>query len=368
MALQFWINGVIFASFIPRLPEIRDRIGVDLRSLGLLLTLGSIGGLAGSAVCGRLIERFGTKRSMTGGALGLIVTLPIIGFAERPEVFLLGLVLLHFFDVITDVAMNLQASWLSARRAVPVMSRLHGLWSVGTVFGGVGATLAAASLALRDHLLIVVVVLLVTLVYVVPGLLSEDEAPNQSTEDEGRPNPGRMGLVFGALAVCAITLEMVPADWATIRLNDDLDIGAGRAGLGFVATTSGMVVGRFSGDALTRRLGGPKLARVATLTATAGIAIGGLSPSEGLALVGFVLAGLGAAVLFPRLYDDAAQSPGRPAAMLGAMTAGIRIGVFAIPFTVGTLAATSTLDVGAAMTVLAVPAGGGMLALLARRS
>ena len=40
------------------------------------------------------------------------------------------------FDVLVDVSMNMQASWLSARRHTPVMNRLHGLWSLGTVVGG----------------------------------------------------------------------------------------------------------------------------------------------------------------------------------------------------------------------------------------
>lgn len=367
VALQFWINGVIFASFIPRLPEIRDRIAVDLRTLGLLLTVGSVGGLVGSAACGPLIERFGTKRSMVGGALGLIAALPVIGLAEGPLVFLLGLLLLQFFDVVTDVAMNLQASWLSARRAVPVMSRLHGLWSVGTVFGGVGATVAASNISLRDHLLIVAAVLLVTLSYVAPGLLSKDE-PATEAPDEGTSSASqrRAGLVFGGLALCAISLEMVPADWATLRLVDDLDLSAGRAGLGFVAATTGMVIGRFSGDTLTSRWGGARLARVAILAAAVGTAVGSLAPTAGISLIGFFVAGLGAAVLFPRLYDDAAQAPGRPAALLGAMTAGIRVGAFLIPLSVGSLAATASLDVGAAMVIVTVPAGLAMLILRAR--
>lgn len=393
VALQFWMNGVVFASFIPRLPEIRDRIGTDLRGLGLLLTLGSLGGLVGSAACGPVIERFGTKRSMIGGALGLIATLPLIGLADGAVVFLIGLALLHLFDVVTDVAMNLQGSWLSARRKVPVISRLHGLWSVGTVIGGVGATLAASTISLRLHLLVVAVLLLATLLYVAPGLLSDDEPPPRSSEDrstEDRPTEGRpasdeshdgrpsrdgsrpkgnnrTGLLFASLAAAAIALEIVPSEWASIRLVDDLGLAGGRAGLGFVAVTAGMVIGRFSGDTLTGRWGPARLSSVATTTSILGTLAGALSPVAWGSIVGFGFAGLGAAVLFPRLYDDAAQTPGRPGAMLGAMTAGLRVGAFVIPVTVGSLAATSSFDVGTAMIVVTVPAAVAMLVLRGRR-
>ena len=36
VGLQFLINGVVFASFIPRFPEIRDRLDISLDTLGLL--------------------------------------------------------------------------------------------------------------------------------------------------------------------------------------------------------------------------------------------------------------------------------------------------------------------------------------------
>ena len=118
---------MVFASFLPRLPELRNRIDVDLDGLGLLLALGVVGGLAASAVCGPLIARIGTRSTMTRGALGLSATLPVVGFAPNRWVFLAALIGLQFCDLLTDVAMNLRGSQLSARRSVPVMNRLHGL-------------------------------------------------------------------------------------------------------------------------------------------------------------------------------------------------------------------------------------------------
>ena len=368
VATQFWINGVVFASFVPRLPEIRDRIGVDLATLGLLLTLGSLGGLGGSAVCRPLIERYTTRRTMVGSTIGLIVALPLIGFASGPGVLLVGLMLLHLFDVITDVAMNLQASWLSARRPVPVINRLHGLWSIGTVVGGVGASIAASRVSLRTHLLVVAAVLLATLAYVAPRLLSTDPTPSPESDGtgSGRHRYRKASVVFAVLAVASIALEMIPADWASLRLADDLGASGGVAGLGFVAVTSGMVVGRFTGDYMTVALGSTRLIRLAAVISVAGLTVGGLSSFLALSLIGFALAGLGASVLFPRLYDEAAQAPGRPGAALAALAAGIRIGAFAVPVTVGALAGTATLAVGTAMTMVALP-GAAVIVSLSRR-
>ena len=70
-------------------------------------------------------------------------------------------------DGIVDVAMNLQGSWLSARRHAPVMNRLHGLWSLGAMAGGVVAAQAAAlGVSLEVHLVTVAVLLATAVVFV----------------------------------------------------------------------------------------------------------------------------------------------------------------------------------------------------------
>ena len=49
--------------------------------------------------------------------------------------------------------------------------------------------------------------------------------------------------------------ELPPNDWAALMMDDRFDITDGQAGLGFVATASGMLVGRLLGDRVTDRLG-----------------------------------------------------------------------------------------------------------------
>lgn len=362
VGLQFWINGVVFASFIPRLPEIRDRLDIELDELGLLLTLGSIGGMVGSALVSRIIQPLGTRWCMTMGSLGLILALPFIGFATEPWMFLAALMTMQMFDVITDVAMNMQGSWLSGRRHVPVMNRLHGLWSLGTVVGGAVAALLASTIALSTHLVFVSIVLAATALYVLPGLLVKDELVPEDTSGAGARPMGRVALMFGLLALMAGAIEMVPADWAALRFVDDFGVSESIASLGFVAFTTGMVLGRFSGDSLTARLGNENFTRATVTVAVTGVTLATLINSAPVAVFGLFLAGSGIAGLFPRLYDDAAKAPGRQGVMLGAMTAGLRVALLIAPVLVGTLADTS-LAVGSAMAIVAIPAGIGVLLL-----
>ena len=60
-------------------------------------------------------------------------------------------------------------------------------------------------------------------------------------------------LPTGGVAI-ALT-ELPPNDWSALLLADRFDLPAGRAGLGYVATASGMLVGRVVGDLVTDRMG-----------------------------------------------------------------------------------------------------------------
>jgi len=358
VATQFFVNGAIFASFIPRLPEIRDRIDVSTAVLGVLLTCGSVMGLAGSALSARLIGQFGTRRTLLVGAAFMVLTMPIIGFATGPIVLVIGLGLLSACDVLVDVSMNLQGSWLSARRHAPIMNRLHGLWSLGTVTGGLlAAQLTAVGVSLQAHLVAVAVVLAGALLFVGPGLLREDEeaTATDTVDATAPPSTGRSALVLLAVAgALAIAVEVVSNDWAAFRLKDDFGTSAAFAGLGFVAFTGGMTVGRLGGDSVLQRVGGTNLARVSSIIGAVGLAAAALAPNSVLVIVGYVLAGIGVSTYFPRLYDDAAQLPGRRGAGLAALTAGSRVASLAMPVAVGGLAATS-LSVGSATGIIVIP-------------
>lgn len=365
VAIQFFVNGALFASFVPRLPEIRDDVGVSTATLGVLLAIGALAGLGGSVVVGPLIERFGTRRVLIGAAAALCASLPVIGFATTPAVLLVGLAAMSVFDVLVDSAMNIQGSWISARRTSPVMNRLHGLWSLGTVVGGFAATrLAAAGVSLQWHLLGVACILGAVLVVVGRGLLRSDEYDRRpdGVSEAGADDPvvrrGRLRVplvLLGVAGACSIAMELTSSDWAAFRLSDDFDASPGVAGLAFVAFTVGMTTGRFGGDAMIVRFGQRRVADVGIALAMASLGVAGLFPNRWVVVLAYLLAGLGIATQFPKLYDDAAKYRGRPGAGLGALTGGSRIAMLVTPMLVGGLAATS-LSVGAATAMVTLPA------------
>lgn len=373
VAVQFFANGAVYATVIPRLPDIRERVEISIGALGLVLTLGGVASLAGSLLTARVIARFGSRRVMIWGALCSIGFLPVIGISTSPMVLVVALFGLLFFDVFIDVAMNMQGSVLSARRHTPVMNRLHGLWSLGTVTGGILTVLTLrAGVSTPVHLTTVALLLVAALVFVAPGLLPTDDGYAPDVGAVGVPDPvpapgrghperqrdrrlGAASLLLGLGGATAMTIEIANGDWASFRLGEDLGARPGVAALGFLAFTTGMTIGRLSGDFVQVRVGPNALIRLASILAGAGSILATLVPSQAVSIAGFLVAGLGTSVLFPQLYDRAAKRPGPPGSGFASMLIGQRSAALAVPLIVGALADTSVFDVGQAMAIMVVP-------------
>ena len=359
VAVQFLINGTIAASFIPRLPEIRDALEVDLATIGQILTVASLGGLLGSWLAGWVMPKFGTKNAMIYGTIAVVFTLPLVGFADSVWSLLIVLGLIMMLDPIVDVAMNIQGSNISARRQSPVMNRLHGLWSVGSVVGGLlAASMAALAVSLQWHLIGAAFLMACGLWYVGGGLLTSDEAVGEEAADDSPAKKPRVPTslwVYAILGATAFVPEIIGSDWAPFRAKDDLQVSAGVAGIAYVAFTTGMVAGRLSGDWFAEKIGKEKLLNYAVIVASIGLSIACLIDHMPTVFLGLGIAGIGISVLFPALYDAAAQDKNNPGAALGAMTAGSRGIMLIAPVSLGLLADTDSLSVGMAMAIIALP-------------
>ncbi len=363
VAVQFFANGTVYATVIPRLPDIRERVDISIGTLGLVLTLGSVASLIGSLLAGRVIARFGSRKVMIYGTACSIAFLPVIGFSTGPVLLVAALFGLLFFDVFIDVAMNVQGSALSARRHTPVMNRLHGFWSLGSVAGGVVTVLTLrAGVSTPVHLTTVAILLVVALAFVAPGLLRRDEAPELAEAAAASNTPplrralSSASLLLAVGGAMAMTIEVTNGDWASFRLGDDLAARPSIAGLAFLTFTSGMTIGRLGGDWLQVRVGPTDLFRLSALIAGTGSLLAALVPNVAVSIVGFLIAGLGTSVLFPQLYDRAARSPGPPGSGFASMLIGQRGAALVAPLVVGWLADTAILDVGQAMAIITVPA------------
>ena len=142
---MFAVNGFAFGSWVPRLPEVRESLGIGDAALGLTPLGGGIGGLAMSLASGRIVDRVGSRAAMVTTSIALSVLIPLIAVAPSAPVLFAVLLAVGALDGVTDVAQNAQAVELQALRHRSLLSRMHAAWSLGTLSGGLVASWAAAA-------------------------------------------------------------------------------------------------------------------------------------------------------------------------------------------------------------------------------
>ena len=367
VATLFLVNGATFSNWLPRLPEIRDHLGVGNAGLGATLLGGGLGGIVGSVLVARAMDRLGSRRVLVCAAAALSVGMPLIAVVPIAPLLLVLLTVLGALDVFNDVAMNAQGVTVQQQIGKPIMNRLHAMWSLGFTGGAVvGSAASAARIDIRWHLAAVGLLLLMTVLFVRRWLVPVDPPPEPpaaavrpATDDatldttDGATAPARgvsaITIAMALAALSAVSLEVLPNDWAAVLMRDVFDAGR-LSGLGTVACAGAMLVGRLGGDHVLERVGERRLLFGALWVVAAGAIITVTAPVAAVAFIGLAVWGLGQSVVFPQLYATAARLPGTSAgAGLGSMLFGQRLGAMLTAVGTGALAEWQGLRVAFAV-------------------
>jgi len=357
VCVLFFANGAVYGNWLPRLPEIKDRLAVSNAGLAVALLGGGVGGIIGSLAVGRFMSRLGSRRVVLHSLLLLPLFMMLIAFVGQAWMLLVVLSLIGVVDVAADVAMNAQGVTAQERLKRSIINRLHGLWSLGFASGTlVGSICAGLDVDLRLQVVCVAVVLIVISRVVGKHLVTDDPPHSEAVGGaSSRRNIGIVAIGLAAAGAGAIALEGAPNEWASLLMRDEFGIGSW-AGFGTVAFGSGMLIGRLSGDHALGRLGERKLFRWAISLVIAGLSTSVITDVVALGLIGLFVSGLGQSVIFPRLYLIAARIPGLSAgAGLGALMVGLRVGGIATTLSMGAISDGTTLRVAlAAVGVIAL--------------
>ncbi len=325
VAVVFFLNGFLFASWVSRIPETREALGLDNGQLGLLLLAIAAGSVLALPTAGAAIERLGTiaviRLAATAGVVGvgLLSTAIALGVVWCAAV---GLFLYGVGTGIWDVSMNVEGAAVERHIGRTIMPRFHASFSLGTVVGSaLGALAVGFGVPTLGHLpafaAIAFVVLLVSSRQFLPDEPEEEHEPQPSAWQAWRePTTLLIGLMVLALALT----EGVANDWLALALVDGYDVQhwVGVAGFGIFVTA--MTAGRLGGPVLLDRFG-----RVPVLWSTMALAGGGVllivfGGNAFFVVLGIVLWGVGASLGFPVGMSAAADDPRRAAARVSVVS------------------------------------------------
>ncbi|WUQ88672.1 MFS transporter [Kitasatospora purpeofusca] len=373
MTAFFAVDGLLFAAWVVRIPDIRNQVSASHGALGLALLCVSAGAVATMPVVSRLCLRYGSRPITVASLALLAVAVPLP--AHTHSVPALGGVLLLFGAGYggANVAMNSAAVEIVSELGRPVMPSFHAGYSLGGLLGaGAGGLLAgtltaAQWLAAAGLLGLAVTALAGAALLRSPAARPVGTASSSSISSSGSTVAGAgrvLVLLLGLTALCTAYGEGAIADWTTVHLTDDVHAGAQVAAAGYVAYALAMTTGRIGGTWLSVRIGQHRVMLLGGFTAAAGMLLAALAPLVPLALAGFVLVGLGLANLFPLAIAQAGAAGG-PRGVALASTLGYG-GMLIGPPVIGFLADATSLPL-ALTTVAAAAAVAALLPLAVRR-
>lgn len=354
----FFVTGALVASYVPRLPEIRDQLGLSNAELGTAVAALPIGGLLLGGFAGALIGRFGSGRVGVVGGVAAALAIASIGLATSWATLALAFLVYGMFDAATDAAQNSHGVGLQRVYGRSILQGVHAMWSVGGLAAGaVGALAASAGVPVAVQLGAMALAAIVALVVVAPRFLPRAVADVRGDEERDAPpiRPAslprllRVLVPIALLGILCIFLGNGVTTWSAIYLTDDLGQPAGVAGTAFVAFMAAMVVGRFTNDRWIDRWGPTLVVRVGALVCVAGFVAVILAVPLGspvTAVAGFGAVGYGAASMFPVMVAAAGSRPGIPAAHgIAISTWLVRLGLIVSPALIGVTADALGLQV-----------------------
>src|SRR5215208_5029942 len=297
VSAAFLIHSTVSGTWAPRLPAIKESLGLSDGELGTALVGLAIGLVVGTRVAGAPIDRLGSRPFMRAGFPLLAGTLLLPGLADSGPTLFASLPILGLASGALDVAMNAQGIEVERTLSRPILSGLHGLWSVGLGLGaGAAALAAAAGLDPLPHFAIVAAVLALASLVFLRHLLPEREQVRAAlSEEEQQRIPLHWTLpvaLLGVIAFCSFVGEGSASDWSAVYMTQELGTSQALGALAFTAFAVTMATARFLADPLRVRWGNVALARGGSLVAAAGMGFGLVVHEPAAAIAGFALLGL----------------------------------------------------------------------------
>lgn len=348
----FAANGGLFATWVSRIPAVRDDLGATERGLGFALLFIAVGSLIAMPLSGRLVSGVGARKVMAACVVLCCLAYPGLGLAQNLVALSAVLLVLGAGVGVWDVAMNVSAHAVEVRAGRTLMPGFHAGWSIGTVVGaGIGALAAKAGVGPAAHfalLSLVVGALCLAMVRAMPDRPAETHEEDAVGEHHV---PVRGTLIrdmrlmgLGVMTFCAAWAEGAANDWLALLLTDERDASGAMAALGFAVFAGAMTLGRAMGNKVVEVLGRVRSLRIGAACSAVGVTVLLTVPALAASYAGALLWGLGIAVAFPLAMSAAGETPGRGPSAIATVATIAYTGFLVGPPLIGTVAHETGLD------------------------
>lgn len=366
IALQivFTLNALGIATWLPRIPDVKQALGLDVLTLAFCLFGLPAGTMFGFVIVARVTRALGLKRTVLVSGPGFLFTMILPGLATDAVSLFAALFVSGFAVALIEVSMNAKASQLERASGRRLMTRCHAFWSLGTMTGApLGGAFAQAGFSLLAQQVILQPLFALGTIWAARFLIADEAAPREEAARRSWPTAALLALCL--LPIGALLIEGAMMEWSALYLRQDRAASPFASGLGLSVFAFAMALARLFGDRAAEAAGPHRVLAGSGLLMGAGLLGFALAPSVGLSLPFAAMAGLGTGNIYPLALSLAAPLPGRRPEENVATLALIGFTAFLIaPPLIGGLA--SLVGLGNALAILS-PLGLVPVAMLARR-
>ena len=331
------VQGMAFAVMLTNVPTYKDRLSMDDGVITLVVLGVCVFAGAGSALSGLLAARFGSARVVTGGLIGVALTVLAVAFATTWPAFFIAFGAYGLCLGAVDASMSMQGITVERGYGRSVLASFFAANAAGGVLGALSVSAAALVDAdLEQSLPLIAVVVVAATLWLSRGLVADSLShPARSLPDAARSQPAPVAasalraaasvpmstiVVLGVAMLAFPVADSAASTWGALFLREVLDAGKVVAPLGFAAYQATLIASRLFADSWVARAGRVRVVRLGGVVGTTGLLAVALAPSWPVALIGFAATGLGLGVVAPLAFsaagDRATEATGPQAAAM----------------------------------------------------
>ncbi|RYV51074.1 MFS transporter [Pengzhenrongella frigida] len=381
----FALQGLTFASWLARLPAVRDALGMSPSELGVVLLAGAVGGLLTVAVAGMVVARFGGLVTLNTATAAFAASFLLLGIGPAlgsTPLLVAGVFLGGVSAALGNVPLNVESAAVERRMGRSVLPQFHAVFSIGAVLGSLaGAVTAHFEISLLTQFAVTAVVGAAIRLASSPHVILDTPSPRGRAARAGAAVAGDVldgvvlghaltpgadpaahaiplastlrgsglrtalaawreprTLLIGLVIMAAALSEGAANDWVALAVVDGFDQAESVGAAFFGMFLAAMTAVRLLGTRLLDRHDPVLVLRISGIVSLVGLLLFGFAPTLPLAGVGVVAWGLGAALAFPIGISAASADPLRAAGRVAVISAFASIASLAAPPLLGIVA------------------------------
>ena len=312
LQMVFALNALGLAVWFPRIPDVKEALGLDVLTLALCLFGMPAGTMLGFLSVGAIIRRAGLKHTCLWGGSGFLVSFILPALAPNAATLGLALFVCGLAIAAIEVSMNAKASQTERALGRRIMTRCHAFWSFGTVLGAlIGGAFAQQGISFLSQQLILQPIFALLTVYFALRLIGDEPESEAAGPKNGFSLPSLALVLLCAVPLGALLIEGAMMEWSALLMREWKGASPLVTAFIFSIFALAMAMVRLFGDRLAE-LFEPRPVMIGSgLLMGVGILGFALAPGLWMSIPAAVLVGAGCGNIYPLTMSMVGQIPGQ---------------------------------------------------------